>query len=824
MAPVPSNTWLAKLNEDMASLSQQLSSPTSPYSLSNEDMEQLTDELDEGTVGELTTAGRTYEELVASNQRHSVMSSETEDSEEHKAGRQSVGFMLGRNSLSNWSTVGGGGGEESFEDDVPTSILAEEQINTGRKSNLSRHSLGRQSLETPGMSLGHVNVSRRGSNLRSGSMREPSKPSANGGGKESMNPFHAKGRRSQSLNVSHISSSSDETNNMGDNWSSIRSSLDDSFARKATATTRESIGHKANGSLSPIEHRESKSPAGKSPKRDMSKSPKKSTSRSPLGDVSPNRKSPVRSRNERPSLPAKKSGGLSPNGTYSLKEAEGKRLSLPSMATSNMSLSSGTTETTDSSATLLTEMAQGSQQSVKKVMPKEKDEVVSNARAAGKKVPGLKMALPSLSSNRKQKQSLDSGKRVPTLTTAKTTLSPEKNALTQARSPAPTPNSQRRVVKRFRASIPMANYHLPEDEKMEDSLERREQKRADEAAANLRRGRRGSSTQRVDISKQSAPPEKVTETESRASEYCNSFEFPEKIPAPSAKTLCVFHDQAVANGSISHQYQLNRAATNLVSLHEVILPSIACETNSALKQKQAIAQRNAKDGLPDSQGAAVVEAIEVCRKAVSKCTVAAMKAGGESFRTRERERGSDRVKRHEAAQAEARRNRKEARAKARRERYAAQKGERQRNHPRNKELWQEVTRLMVDIQKLEKEERQWNDALAEVKRMEENRQPPGKVDLTPPPPTSSSDELLSSIDGAGVGLATSTLVQDVTLAAERVNWTLQRVSAAMAESDRIRAEAFDKYEYDGHKYFGYAGGDAKEQFMTLSAESPGGNW
>ncbi|EJK52234.1 hypothetical protein THAOC_28518, partial [Thalassiosira oceanica] len=409
-------------------------------------------------------------------------------------------------------------------------------------------------------------------------------------------------------------------------------------------------------------------------------------------------------------------------------------------------------------------------------------------------------------------------------------LSPEKNSLTQARSPAPTPNSQRRVVKRFRASIPMANYHLPEDEEMEDSLERREQKRVDEAAAKLRRGCQDSSLQRADVRKQSTPPEtqpkKVTGAETQASEYLNSFEFPETIPAPSAKTLCLFHDQAVANGSISHQYQLNRAATNLLSLHEVILPSVACETNSALKQEQAIAQRNAKDGLPDSQGTAVVEAIEVCRRAVSKCTIAAMKAGGESFRTRERERETDRVKRHVAAEAqrkadeaEARRNRKEARAKARAERYKAQKGERQRNHPRNKELWQEVTRLMVDIQKLEKEERQWNDALAEVKRMEVNRQPPRKVDLAPPQPTSSSGELLSSIDGAGVGLATSTLVQDVTLAAERVNWTLQRVSAAMVESDRLRAEAFDKYEYDGHKFYGYdAGGDAKGLFMTLSAE------
>ena len=60
--------------------------------------------------------GRTYEELVSDSyqqhhHRESLMSDDTEESEPSREfGRQSVGFMLGRNSLSNWSTIGGGGG------------------------------------------------------------------------------------------------------------------------------------------------------------------------------------------------------------------------------------------------------------------------------------------------------------------------------------------------------------------------------------------------------------------------------------------------------------------------------------------------------------------------------------------------------------------------------------------------------------------------------------------------------------------------------------------------------------------------------------------
>ena len=48
------------------------SSQTSPYSLSNEDMNQLTDEFDNNTNcdEELTTSGRTYEELVKSQQKN----------------------------------------------------------------------------------------------------------------------------------------------------------------------------------------------------------------------------------------------------------------------------------------------------------------------------------------------------------------------------------------------------------------------------------------------------------------------------------------------------------------------------------------------------------------------------------------------------------------------------------------------------------------------------------------------------------------------------------------------------------------------------------
>ncbi|KAL7529415.1 hypothetical protein ACHAXR_002953, partial [Thalassiosira sp. AJA248-18] len=417
----------------------QPSPAASPYSLSNEDMNQLTEEFDNDQDDEMTTSGRTYEELVNASleqqprkqsaavgqqqqqqqqSRNSMMSEETEESEEvppskkYGGGRQSVGFMLGRNSLSNWSTIGGGIDED--DNDIPSSVHME-TMNTGRKSNVSRHSLGRRmSSETPNiMNASHVNVSQRRSNQVHNSSRGGQRSNSNA---RLSRPSHKMvattggGRRSNSLNLSHISSSSSSgmevsgEDMLGDSWSPIRTSLENSFAKSVANgltlspnkanemdltlspnKSRSSIGQKRSGSLSPIRGRSSNSlsPKKLSPKKTtMSKSPTRrslspkkspikskssvrSPVRSPLGDISPNRspardgrtKSPKRNTATSPkrgsaSMALTKEKALSPNGTYSLKEAEGTLPTATATAdaescnSSNMSVSSGSQTTT----------------------------------------------------------------------------------------------------------------------------------------------------------------------------------------------------------------------------------------------------------------------------------------------------------------------------------------------------------------------------------------------------------------------------------------------------------------------------------------------
>ena len=867
-----------------------LSSPR--YSLSNEELDQVTEGFDGDEA--LTTSGRTYEELVSASQRQSqrsaiaghshpldsAMSEETEESEpSQNNGRQSVGVMLGRNlsswstgrnSLSNWSTIGGrrksmlNDNDDDFVSDdytesrIPNSVHMGNTVDTGRKSNLSHPSLGggRNSLETAiDVNARHVNISQRRSNHVSSRANQGSYIGSVRASRPSQMDY---GGRSNSLNLSHISSSSSsglldasaEDLILEDSWTPIRASLEHSFdksvANEATfppnkanvCDMKSALGRKSSGILSPIRGRSSnslspkkmsKSSTSLSPKRSPIKS--KSPVRSPFGEVSPNRspkRSPKKAHSPKQgtatSITSPKKKALSPNGTYSLKEVEGKFLSMPTATattniesgsgSSNMSVSSGSEATSWSAVTL--EQGKSTKNLVLRSLSSSRNDFTkADIVSKNTSIMGRDGGVAKATAQKK-------GAEV-------TILSPEKNSTKDhVRSPVPTPNSQRKVIKRFRASVPTANY-LVQDDYMEDSLEKNSTRRDMAVVVEPEKNIHGREKLTMDCSSEVEKPVEVEEVEATKSTYENAFVFPsDSIPLPRIKTLRMFHDQAISIGSPSHQYQLNCAGANLISLQEVMFPSIAYEMNAVLKQQQAKALRHAQDGMPDSQGKEVVEAIETCRKVVAKCTGEALEMVGEAWREREMERQRMRVERLNLEEEQqrldklnAKRGRKEARARSRQERYERQKSEKQLNHPRNKELWQEVAKLMVDIQKLEKEERLWKEALIEVNQLVEHHQPPETMELDSIFKEKGSDQLLKSVEEANLESIATTLVGDVTMATERINWMLKSVSLAMEESDKLRKEAYDKYQHDGHKFWGYPKvDDSKGLFIALSMESP----
>lgn len=244
---------------------------------------------------------------------------------------------------------------------------------------------------------------------------------------------------------------------------------------------------------------------------------------------------------------------------------------------------------------------------------------------------------------------------------------------------------------------------------------------------------------------------------------------------------------------------------------------------------QAKAQRNVQDGKPDAQGKDVVDVIETCRKVVAKCTTHAIEVAGKSWRDRQEQRHQLQLESHASdmekrkhLRAQSKKQRKEQRALARQQHYERQRYEKQKSHPRNKEMWQEVAKLMMDIQKLEKEERLWKEALSEVCSMEKNFQPPEKMDLesmedASNPRAERQTRLCDDVAQSQLETKSTTLLQDVTVATERISWMLQSVSLAVEESNRLRRDAFDRYQYE-HKFVGYQTGDARGLFVALSMD------
>jgi len=546
-------------------------------------------------------------------------------------------------------------------------------------------------------------------------------------------------RSTLSNNLSHISSSSSSNGDLlGESWSPIRSSLENSFTRNEEKSPKRSM------SKSPLQDRASS--RSKSPVPSASKSRSKSPLRSPLGDISANRS------RAKSSLKSDAKKLLSPNGTYSLKEAEAT--------------------------------------------------VTEHINEASTKQPATQ------------------SESIPTLgkSNASTLFSPEKlTARAHARSPAPTPNSQRRVIKRLRASLPTAKY-MDQDEVMKNDEVQTDQVVAEHSSDEVN----------AECNSPVVAQTKVNSTLATAT-YENTFEFP-AISGPLNATLDLFHQDAIAQGPSSQQYQMTVAGTDLLSMQEVILPSIAYDTNTVLKKLQAKAQRNVKDGMPDSEGKDVVDVIETCRKVVSSCTSYAISEAGKSWRERQETRQQALVQRHsedmekkKQIRAQAKIQRKEKRALAKQQRYERLKYEKQKSHPRNKEMWQEVAKLMMEIQKLEKEERLWKEALAEVDLMEKNFKPPEKVDLellddSKSPRAQEQDKLCNTVKCTDLETKSTTMLQDATIATERISWMLQSVSLAMEESDRLRQEAYQKYEYEGHKFYGYQTGDSKGLFVALSMD------
>ena len=82
--------------------------------------------------------------------------------------------------------------------------------------------------------------------------------------------------------------------------------------------------------------------------------------------------------------------------------------------------------------------------------------------------------------------------------------------------------------------------------------------------------------------------------------------------------------------------------------------------------------------------------------------------------------------------------------------------------------------------------------------------------------------VMEQVGNTALEQTSTTMVEDVTMAMNRLNWVFTSVSSAMEESDKLRKEAFTKYQTD-HKMIGFSQfDDPKDLFRMVSRKSIGG--
>ena len=187
---------------------------------------------------------------------------------------------------------------------------------------------------------------------------------------------------------------------------------------------------------------------------------------------------------------------------------------------------------------------------------------------------------------------------------------------------------------------------------------------------------------------------------------------------PSKAVLEFFYNNAMQKNkqeetdkenALTDQKELSRA--RILSLEDVLLPSIAHQENLALKQIQRKVQRDAPDQ---------TYIVKDARLAVSECLSGALQAVRQS-RTERRELEKEReqlwaeerqTKREEEREKrqEDRETRRAEEAKLKEIRILREKRELKKKLPFNQDLYREVAFLMTESSNLAKEERLWKEA------------------------------------------------------------------------------------------------------------------
>eukprot|EP00934_Nitzschia_sp_Nitz4_P007611 Nitzschia sp. Nitz4//scaffold88_size82704//52419//53561//NITZ4_005299-RA/size82704-processed-gene-0.54-mRNA-1//1//CDS//3329559515//7601//frame0 len=273
--------------------------------------------------------------------------------------------------------------------------------------------------------------------------------------------------------------------------------------------------------------------------------------------------------------------------------------------------------------------------------------------------------------------------------------------------------------------------------------------------------------------------------------------YPTNLPAPSKKILSKLLNSEEVNAEGSDQSLLKPAG--ILSLDQILLPSLALQEEQALKRLQAKVQRDA----PESK-----ETVLQARRLVRRAILRAVQAVQDS----RQQRMIQRKEREEAAKQRRALAIQEAQGeRAKEEEYLAQEAHEQafqkhherfqalqRQLPRNKDLWKEIVVLSRSRTQLEKEYRMWKQAEQDLAESAATRAQQNIV----------LDESPSSqrIQAPKSDLQTSTeaTVEEMVLASKRIQSGLELVASVMNDSKSLREKLYEKYTHE-QQFKGYQG-------------------
>lgn len=268
-----------------------------------------------------------------------------------------------------------------------------------------------------------------------------------------------------------------------------------------------------------------------------------------------------------------------------------------------------------------------------------------------------------------------------------------------------------------------------------------------------------------------------------------------KAQLPSKRLLEKLYKVAMDDEK-SHQFYLAKITPGnsvILSLEDVWLPSAAYQVQKNLKAVQAKVQR---DGTPSQ-----VKVVEKARLHLLDQVKRSLKVLQNQRKVRQDQYRID--LQHE----------KEQQLDQMKQECRRQQESQRKNHPYNQELWREVAALMTEMQKLDKEERLWDEAL---KRLPAESEPKTEQEAE-----ASSAMQVESFESTPVTQelgATLQMLDDLQLWTRRVRSSLAQIHPAMEQAEALRTELYQQHR--STRFQGYPGIEQPKDLLRLLSQDP----